>query len=1030
MVKRVGPYEVQETLGRGGMGIVARAVDTRTGHDVALKLLVVADERSRRRLVREARALARLRHDNIVPIIDAGEHEGRPWLAMELVRGSSLQARLDRDGPLPPKEAAAVVASVARGIVHAHRRGVLHRDLKPSNVILPDKGEPRVVDFGLASLVHDLSQSALTRTGAILGSPGYWAPEQATGRKDQLGPATDVYGLGALLYAALGGRPPVQGDTFLEIIAATVSTRPGPTGADEVLDAIALRCLEKRPEERYASADALVGELWRYLFGDSAPAPSSTRVGRRRVVVGAGVLVAGSALALAATALPGRERPSPARVQRGDDGVPGPRPTAALPRLRRALIQREQAPAALRDEAHAIADAAPDLPMARVLANASDALALACEPGERPLDEVVARIESAIAASADDQELQRELCLGAAVLLERRARFLPAAQHARRARDASGRVGSEAALVDALVLRALGRKEAMAQLEQVASADPESSAGLLARALLAVEEGHAVDAVALAQWAVDQVPSVVMARRYLAEHLLLVGRTSEARVAVDQHLAAVPDDQAAHQIRARLLAQLGAPSAALAELDRAIELGEPEPDPAALLARAKLRMDMTAGASRTELTRALLDLDRAIALRPDAETWLTRGLLRFQLGDAPAAKADCREAFARDPWRVATRLRALRPPLSVQLSEALELRTPLLPLALGAAALTREVDARLVERANAVAEPARALVLEALRNAARGEPWREVETLLARAASLAEEDANVALERVRLAVARGDVSVARDALVRARRLGASGPELDRLQAEILLRDGSLSRAARRYDRLAADGEDVECLVARAEAQRLVGRRAAALAAVEQAISLAPTHPAALALHGELLLAQQPPDIAGALEAATRGLAVFGATDVRLALLRVRCTAATLFPELRDGASGPVEPAIAQRILVAFDEMIAIVRMAGGGGPLLGVADVLIDAATAAPSLQQPARQLIAAARTLQDKPLELDLVAGRLALLEGRRAETVLERWGRARRAEPLLQLQARDVAAFLRAHGPRPELDALLDDR
>ncbi|MCW8139827.1 MAG: serine/threonine protein kinase, partial [Planctomycetota bacterium] len=135
-MERVGPYVVHEQLGRGGMGVVHRAVDARTGREVALKVLLVADERARRRLLQEARALARLRHRHVVDLLDAGEHQGRPWLALELVRGRSLEERLEREGPLSPRDAARLVQALATALAHAHREGVLHRDLKPSNVLL------------------------------------------------------------------------------------------------------------------------------------------------------------------------------------------------------------------------------------------------------------------------------------------------------------------------------------------------------------------------------------------------------------------------------------------------------------------------------------------------------------------------------------------------------------------------------------------------------------------------------------------------------------------------------------------------------------------------------------------------------------------------------------------------------------------------------------------------------------------------------------------------------------------------------
>jgi serine/threonine protein kinase len=158
-MERVGPYVVQEQLGRGGMGVVFRAVDSRSQRQVALKLLTSTDERARRRLQQEAKALGQLQHRNVVSILDVGEDRGRPWLALELVRGRSVKDRLDREGPLSPRDAARLVVAVAQGLDQAHRRGVLHRDLKPGNVLLPDDGsEPKLTDFGLAAFTFDLDR--------------------------------------------------------------------------------------------------------------------------------------------------------------------------------------------------------------------------------------------------------------------------------------------------------------------------------------------------------------------------------------------------------------------------------------------------------------------------------------------------------------------------------------------------------------------------------------------------------------------------------------------------------------------------------------------------------------------------------------------------------------------------------------------------------------------------------------------------------------------------------------------------------
>jgi tetratricopeptide (TPR) repeat protein/predicted Ser/Thr protein kinase len=278
-VDRIGRYEVLGEIARGGMGAVFRAVDPARGQEVALKVLLSAGERPRRRLQREAEAVARLEHPRIVPIIDWGSERGNPFVVMELIPGESLAERLRTQGRLRPRAAAELVAHLADAVEHAHQAGILHRDLKPANVLLDPTRGPLLTDFGLAREL-DASRSRLTQTGAALGTPGYWSPEQAVGALDTLTPATDVYGLGAVLHACLTGRPPLEGDSLHDAIYAAARRRASPTGADPRLDRILLRSLRKEPAERYAHAGDLAAALRAYLAGeDPEPAPSRFGVG-------------------------------------------------------------------------------------------------------------------------------------------------------------------------------------------------------------------------------------------------------------------------------------------------------------------------------------------------------------------------------------------------------------------------------------------------------------------------------------------------------------------------------------------------------------------------------------------------------------------------------------------------------------------------------------------------------------------------------------------------------------------------------
>jgi serine/threonine-protein kinase len=220
-VRTLGQYEVHGELGKGGMGVVYRARQAKLNRVVALKTIRAGERAGLPELARfqaEAEAVARLDHPNIVPIYEVGEQEGQPWYSMKLFPGGNLAERLQA-GPLPPRQAAKLLATVARAVHHAHQRGVLHRDLKPANVLLDEQGKPHVTDFGLARrLVEAPAGAPRTDSHAIVGTAGYMAPEQASGRTRQLTTAADVHALGAILYECLTGKPPFQGANLLDTL--------------------------------------------------------------------------------------------------------------------------------------------------------------------------------------------------------------------------------------------------------------------------------------------------------------------------------------------------------------------------------------------------------------------------------------------------------------------------------------------------------------------------------------------------------------------------------------------------------------------------------------------------------------------------------------------------------------------------------------------------------------------------------------------------------------------------------------------
>jgi tRNA A-37 threonylcarbamoyl transferase component Bud32 len=277
-------YELLAELGRGGMGVVYQARQTKLHRLVALKMILAGGHAGAADLARfqtEAEAIARLQHPNIVQVHEVGEHEGKPFLALEFCSGGSLEKKLNGT-PLPPREAAQLIETLARAMDAAHRQHVVHRDLKPANVLLTGDGTPKITDFGLAK---QLDAASHTQTNAILGTPSYMAPEQAGARSKDIGPATDVYALGAILYELLTGRPPFKAATPLDTVLQVVSDEPVPptqlqSKTPRDLETICLKCLHKEPGKRYATAAALADDLRRFQAGEPIQARPVGRVER------------------------------------------------------------------------------------------------------------------------------------------------------------------------------------------------------------------------------------------------------------------------------------------------------------------------------------------------------------------------------------------------------------------------------------------------------------------------------------------------------------------------------------------------------------------------------------------------------------------------------------------------------------------------------------------------------------------------------------------------------------------------------
>ncbi len=272
-------YVIEGELGRGGMGVVYKARQVSLNRLVALKMILSGNQASTDDLARfltEAEAVARLQHPHIVQIYEIGKHQDRPYFSLEFCSGGSLADRL-RTTPLAPSEAVQLVALLARAVQAAHDRGIIHRDLKPANVLLTADGQPKLTDFGLAKKLD--ADRGQTRTGSILGTPSYMAPEQASGQTRLIGPASDVYALGAILYECLTGRPPFKAANPVDTIFQVLECKPAPPTllnpkVPRDLETICLKCLEKDPRHRYASATALANDLERFGRGEAISARS------------------------------------------------------------------------------------------------------------------------------------------------------------------------------------------------------------------------------------------------------------------------------------------------------------------------------------------------------------------------------------------------------------------------------------------------------------------------------------------------------------------------------------------------------------------------------------------------------------------------------------------------------------------------------------------------------------------------------------------------------------------------------------
>ena len=610
----LGPYQLGERLGAGGMGTVYRALPLRGGPPVALKLLPrdeITDPNLRARFERESRALAELRHPHVIQVIGSGIDNGQPWIAMELVEGASLAQLLQR-GPLTPGEAVELVEPLCEALTYVHGRGLLHRDLKPANVLLR-RGAPVLTDFGLARRL-DQSQR-LTQTGEILGTPGYLAPEQC-GLGVEPTPALDVYGLGALLYALLTRRPPCAGATVVHTLQRVLEEPPlppsqaAPGRVDPTLDAIVLRALAKHPTERYPDPAALGEALRAWRAGGARPADRGGRLPRGLAL---GSLALALALALgvgigfregAPQTRPAQADPAQADPDSPDPASPDPAspdpaspdpgsPDPASPRRPQLAATAPRAPALPRPSS---APRAPE-PLPPSLRRRLDAFLDLRAPGRRPDPQVVNQAHLHLLELAEELRARPDSPLLNATyghLLRVGSRGLTALPYLQRGRGAALSRAQRVTLLRDLIASlcetgdfeaAIGVQEAVEPLID----DPTTRATLrCSRAALIVYDRprRALELLSAIQGSLP--------RFYRAQALL-----SLARAGAPEGLAEVPrlvssPERLSPMLRACALASLGDYHRQLGQLERAADFYRRSravgSNPNALLGELQLRL--------------------------------------------------------------------------------------------------------------------------------------------------------------------------------------------------------------------------------------------------------------------------------------------------------------------------------------------------------------------------------------------------------------------------------------------------------
>ena len=587
-VEQLGRYRLVEEVARGGMGAVFRA-QTSDGRLVALKLLhagAQATPYQRGRFRNEVEALMRVRHPGVVRLVDAGEHLGAPWLCLEWVDGETMAARLGREGWYRVEDAIELIAELCLAVEACHAEGVLHRDLKPENVLLrAQDGAPLLTDFGLArQLTEGEGLAAMTRTGQWLGTPGFWAPEQALGRREEIGARTDVYGLGALLYAALTGRAPHDASTIQEHLRALEQPPRAPgrlrPALPAWLEAECLRALARAPAERHESP----GELRRALLGGLArPGPRR----RRRGLALLGALGAAAGAGGAAALRLGRPTSASADVP------PPARPVSASPG------QPTAAPAS----PGGAGDASGHLARARALRLAHDL------PG------ALAELDAGLARFPDDVELR----YARAVVRHQEGDFQGAEEDLVRGLERAPTVGKLHALLAAMLASQGQLPAARRALERGIACAPTSFELHMAEGEVCSREQDGPGAARAFTRAIELAPAE--SEPYLRRAMVFsqqLGEPARALPDIDRALELEPQSARSWAIRSALRRRTGDLEGAEQDAEQALALDERNAE--AWVHRGLLRRE------RGDLAGALADMRRGLELASPGDGRFRQGV--------------------------------------------------------------------------------------------------------------------------------------------------------------------------------------------------------------------------------------------------------------------------------------------------------------------------------------------------------------------------------------------------------------------